>query len=363
MERQWAMPLSLFYSYPTNGMKRKLQYLTIAFIAGLLPIFLLVAWKRAHEAAGYFTRQVNNNYVRAGRAPKDLQTDEWHIGGCSPYNVYLRHNRYANIFIKTDLLNSDTQHFYIKDKVLESLPYKLPVTIIDSPYYYIADGIAPLFVKGDLAHTDKAIVEKTTLPFDIAIPISQHAYALRLIDKKEGFCLALKDGQQVIKKPSLLEKQVDGIFCKDGDLLFDKKTGKVIYVYYYRNQFIVADSNLDLLYKGKTIDTVSIAQIKIGNIDKEGKQALASPPTFINKKSCVFNGRLFIYSTIRAKGQYNKLYDHSSNVDVYELTHGNYLFSFYIPDVQEKKLTEFAVSDSTFIGLYGNFVRVFRLNS
>src|SRR5690606_3253437 len=63
----------------------------------------------------------------------------------------------------------------------------------------------------------------------------------------------------------LIQKQKDGIFDTDGMLRYNSDKNQIIYTYYYRNEFITADSNLNLDYQGRTIDTVKNAVIKIAS--------------------------------------------------------------------------------------------------
>src|SRR5690606_28851791 len=60
-----------------------------------------------------------------------------------------------------------------------------------------------------------------------------------------------------------LQKQIDGVFDTDGQLITDEKTQQGIYTYYYRNQYLVYKSQNNQFTPGKTIDTTSLAKIQV----------------------------------------------------------------------------------------------------
>jgi hypothetical protein len=61
----------------------------------------------------------------------------------------------------------------------------------------------------------------------------------------------LNQNPKVSLNHELLEKQVDGVFDTDGQLLRDDITGELVYIYFYRNEFMVMDSNLVKLKDSK----------------------------------------------------------------------------------------------------------------
>ncbi len=105
---------------------------------------------------------------------------------------------------------------------------------------------------------------KQNLFFSNGISLTSNNFAFRKYDQILKQNILAKNSfnpgsSPVIESKDLLQKQVDGIFCTDGMMSYCKKSGKLIYVYYYRNQFICADSNLHLIYRGNTIDTNQFA--------------------------------------------------------------------------------------------------------
>ena len=56
-------------------------------------------------------------------------------------------------------------------------------------------------------------------------------------------------------------------FGKDGSLNYSSKLSKLVYTYRYRNQYVVMDTCMSLIHRGFTIDSNSIAKIKLSKID------------------------------------------------------------------------------------------------
>lgn len=91
--------------------------------------------------------------------------------------------------------------------------------------------------------------------------------------------LNLSDTTKVKYAPLLLQKQFDGIFDTDGSFHFNSQLNKIVYVYLYRNQYIVSSPDLTLDYRGNTIDTVSRAQIKLAKLkNNSNMQTFSKPP-------------------------------------------------------------------------------------
>ena len=79
---------------------------------------------------------------------------------------------------------------------------------------------------------------------------------------------------------------------------FDQQSQKFIYTYYYRNQFIIADTNLKLIRRGSTIDTTTKAKLKVAHIKETGQRKIASLPPTVNKLTAVSNNLLFVNSKL-----------------------------------------------------------------
>lgn len=161
-----------------------------------------------------------------------------------------------------------------------------------------------------------------------------------------------------VQKSFILPKQIDGIFCVDGRMIYDDKNARLYYMYYYRGEFLCLDTNLNLIYKAKTIDTVRIAKVKVKNYTEAtnginlSKNTIMSASPLVNNYFAVDADKIYIKSNLKAENQTLSEFRISNSIDVYSTNNGRYLYSFYIPKVYNSKLLEFKVRDSYFYGLY-----------
>ena len=142
---------------------------------------------------------------------------------------------------------------------------------------------------------------------------------------------------------------------------FDHVTSQIIYVYNYRNQFLCLDTNLNLLYRSKTIDTVSQANIKVSGISSDNVITMSKPPLIVNKSSFVSNNFLFINSQLMADNDIVNFFKSSSTIDVYSMILKKYLYSFYLRDYDGLKIKDFIVSEKQLIATSGNNILVYKL--
>lgn len=152
--------------------------------------------------------------------------------------------------------------------------------------------------------------------------------------------------------PSFLRKQTDGVFDSDGALNVDSENGDIIYTYRYRNEFIVADSTFKVKKRLNTIDTVSIAQIKL--IELEGsKYKLKAPPLNVNGFSTVHRGLLFNQSYLKGKYESSKRWKNSKVVDVYKTDSKLYIGSLYLENRNKTAVNDIIVNDQFLYAITG----------
>ncbi len=199
--------------------------------------------------------------------------------------------------------------------------------------------------------------------FTLACQLSESSFAVRSVDRQGQNFIGRESNYEpkYVSNHKVLERQVDGLFCTDGMMVFDKFTKILTYLYYYRNQYVCMDSNLNILWKGRTIDTTSRVTFKVSEIRSEKSVTLSSPPLTVNKESCVYNKYLFVRSNLSATNENMKAFSKSAVIDVYDVIDRSYKFSFYLPDQGALKLSSFKVIDSRLIAIYGHWVAVYNL--
>ena len=343
------------------------SYLYIAFILSVIFSFLIISglyiWsERIIHQRNNFIRRFDS-HAQPESKKIDLRVNSYYFSGSSGSNLYLG-NRTAPLtlsIIDTTLL---VQHIeYIKIDRTNFNYHSLQLKILNDNFF-LADGTVPCIYQGKISNWKGKLWLGKITPFTLALPLGQDSLAIRITSPSSAANIlglyTYSDKLQLHVNQNLLEKQIDGIFDTDGMLLSDVDFGNLIYVYYYRNEYIVSDKNLKKISIGHTIDTVSRAQLSVANLSNETK--MRTLPVVVNKLATVTKNLLFIYSERIGKYEDKKMLDHAGIVDVYDLYAGKYISSIYVYHVDGKKMTAFAVYGAKLYTLSGNFLTVMHLD-
>jgi hypothetical protein len=294
----------------------------------------------------------------------DLKLNSYYIAGIQNGKIYL-----GNVTAPLNMLAIDT--------TLKSMqPYRITLSrndlrfrtfrvTVKAPYFYIFDGAMPCILRGSIAEWKTDLQITPSNYFSRLVPIDSSTFAIRARDSKSNenvLGIITHDTSTSVKQSNkLLSKQIDGVFDTDGMLLYNEQLKRIIYTYYYRNQFILADRKLIRTDIGKTIDTISQAQIKINyNLSTKERQ-MASPPLIVNKRTATYGNYLFVNSGIMGRYEPEENWKRASVIDVYDLIKKTYAFSFYIPNIGKKKMTEFMVSGNLLVCVSDDIVTTYHL--
>lgn len=164
------------------------------------------------------------------------------------------------------------------------------------------------------------------------------------------------------KEKGITDKTEGGGFVTDGMLNFDTATNRIVYHHFYCNRLVICDTNLNVLQHTHTIDTFHTYTAKAATIKSEKGTlfSFTAPPRLLSLYSYADNGRLFIYSILKADNESNAMHTDHSVVDVYRICPFAYEGSFYIPAEAGKKMIRFKVFNNLFIAIYNNMVALYR---
>src|SRR5690606_14583445 len=129
----------------------------------------------------------------------------------------------------------------------DELVFRAPQLVIDSPFFFINDGTVPVTYRGRIGKWDYAVSLGQAAYFSTALPIGSQSFGNRTVSSETNENVLGKMDyaqRQTQLSDTILEKQVDGRFCTDGILMYDKSTRQMVYLYYYRNEYIGLDTNL-----------------------------------------------------------------------------------------------------------------------
>lgn len=302
----------------------------------------------------------DNAFVRSfPPSPAVLQNEmplgynSYYFAGAGNGKLYLgNHTAPLLVTVLDTALGSKEEYRIALDR--NSLPFRALTVSVDPPYFYVADGHVPCVFEGHLSDWKASLI-----PFGGQLPYfsawqqtAPWSAVLRTHDSLTGASrlTLLEQGLPAVSRdaPELLQRQLDGVFDTDGILLYSKMLQKTAYVYFYRNQYVVADRQLSLEYRGQLIDTNSQAKIKIATL-ASGAHKLASPPVTVNKNAFLCGPLLIVQSGLPAKNELMDVWKTASVLDMYDLRSRTYRFSFYVYDADGEKARDFLVEGS---GLY-----------
>nr|WP_121273266.1 hypothetical protein [Pedobacter schmidteae] len=232
---------------------------------------------------------------------------------------------------------------------------------------------------GDLAIFNNSNINsyKTKgLKFDFLQPIAKDRVIVRAKKDKEYqrnrelTKLTISDSL-IVNAKYLLPKQIDGYFCTDGWLSYNEENSKIFYMYYYRGEFLCLDTNLNLLYKKKTIDTVSKANIKLSFKYVKGSNGAlirnttqATPPNnLVNRYITTDKKSIYILSLLRANNESVSEFRKNHSIDVYSMKNGEYQYSFHVPKYKGKRFTDFQIINDMLIAIFGEYLVAYSIKN
>lgn len=340
--------------------KKRIGWLIVCLLAGISVVVLLfLVTKKEREKDNSFIRLLPSHIVLPGNII-DLKSSRWYFAGITGDSIYL-----GNSFTPDKITGLDSNL-----KQLMEIKWNFPngsrfyngsFNLVDNMSIYTLDGNQPKLYSGEKLDNELKPI-KSPPYFTQGISIDKNVFIFRVVINGQNRLVKYANSTTTKMPPNILEKQIDGIFCTDGNLVRIPHTTNFIYVYYYRNQFLYADSNLKVLYKGKTIDTNTHAKIKVSTIKSQNQTTLSAPPVYVNKQSAANEKYLFIHSGLKADNEMAETLDGLSVIDVYELKNGKYKFSFYLPNFNGKKLTDFRVYGQSLYALYDHYLNKYQLN-
>ena len=325
----------------------------------VLPSGLMVALFLSSE----YIMKKENNFTRRfimhpimKRKVFTLENNNFYFAGADNSRVYLGNRKLPQTMVSID-------HTFQKKSDLiihldqKKLRYKSLRLQIKGQYYYLYDGSVPVILRGIIGNADAKIISLGEAYFSQLAVGDSTDFAIRTQSStSQEFILGyLQAGTHWPLKlhDDILEKQIDGLFDIDGILLTDERAKKFIYVYYYRNQFIVMNNSLEDLKRLKTIDTVMTAKISVTRMS-DGRHKMNAPPLKVNRNAFAYKNLLFNQSN--QKGKYESRADrkNKSVIDIYRTDEQMYIGSFYFEGEDRNVPSDFIVTDDFFYVLRGN---------
>ncbi|ESU28752.1 hypothetical protein FLJC2902T_13470 [Flavobacterium limnosediminis JC2902] len=313
-----------------------------------------------------------NNFVRRfPHHPVNLQKefnlkyDSYYLAGLDGEKVYLG-NVTAPRIVTTIDLNSGKEEIHTIELPKNSFKFSGVKVIVKPPYFYLTDGTVPCVFRGRTSDW-KASLWSNDAYFTQMRPMDSVNVAIRAISSLNHQnvigTINFENRPKVSLSSTLLTKQIDGMFDTDGTLLYNRQLNQIVYTYFYRNEFFTANKNLKLLNRFHTIDTNSRVKLKVAYIKSLQEIKMASPPRDVNKTTATYGNYLFVHAALMGKYEPKEMWRKASIIDVYNLLSGSYVFSFYLPNKSDFKMSEYIVEGDLLVAITGNYLSIYKIKT
>lgn len=328
--------------------RRKINIGKISLILILIALVCMVIMVFLHKRSEAILQKDNGFQRRflphaiSKEADYDLKLNSYYIAGFYRDTLFL--GNYTAPFLLTKMIDSSGLIQQSLQLERTDLKFRSPLLEVTDSFTYFYDGTVPVIFS---QKTGTNILKEQNTG-------KTYFRKIRNIDSNHFVISAFHRGRKiqalgiiakgskdsVTLNPDLLKTTGEGFFEPDGQLNYDAATGKVVYVYHYKNQFIVTDRHLGSAHAYHTIDTVRTPRLGL-SVQRDGSRKLNNP-LVVNKRSFAYKGVLFIESDRRGKLEKNRGKE-AVTIDLYSILEQKYLGSINIPDRSEKKQIQFAV--------------------
>ncbi|TDW46680.1 putative membrane protein YphA (DoxX/SURF4 family) [Flavobacterium sp. 270] len=289
----------------------------------------------------------------------DLRNTTYYVAGVAGNKVYLANRKSPLQILETDSEFKKTRmHTIMLNR--ENFNFKAVEIRLSAPFFYVTDGTVPVIYRGLISDWKANVIIEKKFYFSDIVFTDENQYAFRTQKAPSGENImgfgSSYSNPEITYSSKVLQKQKDGIFDTDGTLQYSKKMNRLIYTYYYRNQYIITKSNLTVDNRAFTIDTTVHAKLKVVKIKKSGDIRLGAPPYMVNSSTTVTSNLLFVNSQLRGKYEGDEVWKHATAVDVYDLSNRTYALSFYVYDEEGQRMKNFFATDSALYIISGHFL-------
>ena len=337
---------------------------SIVVIVAVTLAILLATTKMPNEAKNGFTRTyLNSDLPIFLNAPlKEVLTN---ISGTTASSIFLASQRPQALLI----LNKNLKH---RDTLLLNAPIPdekmTPFAFfIDSPMVYLHINNMKSVIYGRFPKQDLHKTEIKSQIFTKSVQVSPSSFIIRgfhsSIQKQVFQKIDLQNGRILIEKDIVDSLDAIGGMASDGMLSYEKETASVIYVEYFRNKFYRLDTNLNLIYKKNTIDTISSNQVQVKDIQQPDgtiKKVPSIARIQVNDQCFTDKSYIYIISALRADNENLKEFNQHTVIDVYYLTDGSYRGSIKMRK-RGKAFKSAVMQNDTLIALYDKEIAYYKL--
>lgn len=348
-------------------MRKNILKISMCFAFSLLIIAILYLNSRHLTNDNGFRRNYKQNNLK-NLCLQDLTHNSFYIAGSDYKSLYLGNYMTPDLMliINTHNLDMDT----VKLNFLTNKHMTKPEMFIrvDSPYVYLFYGKHPLILRGKIQDQKltEYIVDGPKFYSHFGFPLSNSSLVVKTYDSnKQQYTLSKisENPTLIINNPKSIEKQLDGIFCTEGLVSYQKKNLKLVFTYAYRNAYTILDTNLNITAKGQTIDTNTRVKIQLEAVRSDQQIVMAKPPLFVNLITALDQQVLYVKSKLKASNENYTNYNQNTIIDAYDLNDQFYKYSFYIPNINDKRVSDMVIANNHLFVIQGQYLSKYQLST
>ncbi|HSC36480.1 MAG TPA: hypothetical protein VLD19_01365 [Chitinophagaceae bacterium] len=333
--------------------------------AACVLLFLVTTAGRPNDNSNGFARQGLHGHKAIYRHELAVGETLYKICGATAHRFFFT-GRDPRVMHPADFglkrLAPQTIPFPLSNQVLVAYDIK-----VDSPYVRLyANNLSTIYS----SRFDDTSIHSTRLPtrlFTAIVPLSAQCVVARAFDSSGEHQLFKKIYAGASKpaiETTILAYNNDAGFSADGMLRYDSSTHRILFVQFYQNRFFCLDTNLHLIYTGKTIDTTNTNPVSTRHLPSRPNKGSLLPdvPLHIINWACTTDGRyIYIQSTLKADNELAPEFEKNAVVDVYNLSNGRYRRSFYIPDLHNEKAQNLFFVNGLLLVSYTGYIGAFEI--
>jgi hypothetical protein len=333
-------------SIHVHAIKRRQSslFFSLLITAGLCTTGMLIMYQKSE----YILKKDNGFQRRFLQHPilkdktYDLKLNSYYFAGFSGDTLYL--GNYTAPFSLTKITNFSGMERRDLQISRTDINFRSPLLEVTDGLVTLYDGTIPIIFEGTTGSNKLTEQNAGKTYFRRIKRIDYNHFVIGASHRKkqiQSLGIISKGSKDSVRFSSeLLEKKKEGFFEPDGQLNYDPFTGKVVYVYHYKNLFVVSDRNLKSKRVFRTIDTVSTPRLGLSNL-ADGSRKLNNP-LVVNKRSIAYKGILFIESDRRGKLEKDR--DNKAIIlDLYSIHEQKYLGSISIPNRNKEQRVQFTI--------------------
>lgn len=311
----------------------------------------------------------NNGFIRSyPHSPASmirgwkLPFNSYYLAGIAERDIFLGNVVAPSHLLKVTMDRKDFKSVELKIEGGGNLAFTAPRIEVHAPYFFIYDGNVPAIFRGLTSDWKGYPYWTGATKFLQLQPVDDDTLLVcGLYQNQSNIGIIGKGGPAFPVMPQLLERQTPEVFDTDGMLLYSQAFGRLVYVYYYRNKYVVSDLDQTQHYQGSTIDTIANPVMEVAYDDAGRSRTLAQPPVFVQLEACTSGRYLFVKSNRLGRYESEEMLEQASIIDVYNLEEKTYEFSFYLYDYEGERIKSFRVHGDKLVGLTETYLVLYKL--